>query len=138
MRKISISNLGSLPYDTEEAMNRLQVNFTLCGKQNKKVMITSSVPDEGKSFVSAHLWRLLAEAGNKVVLVDADIRRSVIRRRYQLTPEDGNNIGLAYYLSGQAELEEVIYSTDIPGAYIIPTFHTVVNPTILIQSELIS
>ena len=135
MRKISVSNLGSLPYDTEEAMNRLQVNFTLCGKQNKKVMITSSVPDEGKSFVSVHLWRLLAEAGNKVVLIDADIRRSVIRRRYQLTPEDGNSIGLAYYLSGQAELEDVIYATEIPGAFIIPTFHTVVNPTILIQSE---
>ena len=134
MKKLTLNNMGTLPYSTEEAMNRLLVNFGLCGKEYKKVIVTSSVPNEGKSFVAAQLWRLLAEAGNKVILVDADIRKSVIRSRYQLTTEDASPIGLAHHLAGQAELEDVIYSTNIRGGFIVPTFRTVANPAILLQS----
>ena len=134
MKKLTLNNMGALPYSAEEAMNRLLVNFGLCGKEYKKVIVTSSLPNEGKSFVATHLWRLLAEAGNKVILVDADIRKSVIRSRYQLTTEETNPIGLAHHLAGQAELEDVIYTTNIRGGFIVPTFRTVANPAILLQS----
>ena len=134
MKKLTLNNLSALPYSVEEAMNRLLVNFGLCGREYKKVIVTSSVPNEGKSFVVTHLWRLLAEAGNKVILVDADIRKSVIRSRYQLTTEEPNPIGLAHHLAGQADLEDVIYSTNIRGGFIVPTFRTVANPAILLQS----
>ena len=63
MKKIILNNMATLPYGAEEAMNRLLVNFGLCGKEYKKVIITSSLPNEGKSFVAAHLWRLLGERG---------------------------------------------------------------------------
>ena len=134
MKKLTINNMGTLPYSAEEAMNRLRVNFGLCGKQYKKVIVTSSLPNEGKSFVSMNLWRLLAEAGNKVILVDADIRKSVLRSRYQVTTDEVNPLGLAHHLAGQAELEDVIYSTNIRNGFIIPTFRTVANPAILLQS----
>ena len=135
MKKIILNNMNSLPYGAEEAMNRLLVNLGLCGKEYKKVIVTSSLPNEGKSFVASHLWRLMAEAGNKVILVDADIRKSVIRSRYQISTDEVNPAGLAHHLAGQAALEDVIYATNIRNGFIVPTFRTVVNPAILFQSS---
>ena len=81
MKTILLNHLEKLPYGAEEAMNRLRVNVGFCGDRFKKIIITSSTPNEGKSFVSSNLWRMLAEAGSKVVLVDADMRKSVMRSR---------------------------------------------------------
>ena len=140
MKKLTLNNLQGLPYSAEEAMNRLRVNFSFCGDHFKRIIITSSVPDEGKSFVSTNLWRLLSASGKKVVLVDADIRKSVLRSRYQIsyeTPDQAHEkfVGLSHYLAGQVELDEVIYETNMSDAYLIPTTHTVMNPTILLQNS---
>lgn len=135
MKILTLNGLVALPYDVEEALNRLRVNIGFCGKQYKKVIITSSTPNEGKSFISVHLWRLLAEAGNRVVLVDADLRKSVLRSRYQISAEDKNYLGLAHYLSEQAELQDVVYETNIENAFLVPTAYTVTNPVILLQSK---
>lgn len=133
MKTLKISNLEPLPYAAEEAMNRLRVNLGFCGDRFKKIIITSSTPNEGKSFVSMNLWRLLAEAGHNVVLVDADIRKSVLRSRYQIETSKDNFYGIAHYLAGQADLNDVIYKTNLDG-YMVPTSHTVTNPAILLQS----
>lgn len=140
MKKLTLQNLEHLPYSTEEALNRLRVNFNFCGDRFKKIIVTSSVPNEGKSFISANLWRLLAISGAKVVLVDADIRKSVLRSRYQISyakqkADDKGFTGLSHYLAGQVELDDVIYETNIPDAYMIPITHTVANPAILLQNQ---
>lgn len=135
MNTLTLKNLTTLPYDVEEALNRLRVNIGFCGKQYKKILITSSTPDEGKSFISVNLWRHLAEAGNRVVLVDLDLRKSVLRARYQIHSGDKDFLGVAHYLSDQAKLEDVVYETNLENAYFVPTASTVTNPTILLQSE---
>ena len=61
MNSLVIKNLPELPFAVEEAINQLRVNLGFCGDQIKTVMITSSVPNEGKSFVTIHLWKLMAE-----------------------------------------------------------------------------
>lgn len=76
--KIQLS-IPKLPYAVEEAMNRLRVNVKFCGKNTKRILITSSVPNEGKSMVSVQLWKMLSEAGFKTVLVDCDLRKSTLR-----------------------------------------------------------
>ena len=63
-----------LPYAVEEAMNRLRINVKFCGKNTKKIMLTSCLPNEGKSTVAVYLWKMLAEAGFPSVLVDVDLR----------------------------------------------------------------
>ena len=133
MKTLIMDNLDELPYGAQEALNRLRVNFGFCGKEYKKVLITSSVPDEGKSFVSVRLWKMLAEAGNSVVLVDADIRKSVIRSRHKMGT-DGQIWSLAHYLSGQAEMEDIVYATNVRNGYMVPTLYTVSNPAILLQN----
>ena len=104
MKSLTIKDKGTLPYASREALNRLRINFDFCGDQYKKVMITSSSPDEGKSFISFHLWRVLAESGRRVALVDADLRRSVMRIQHQLSAgtDAKKALGLAHYLAGNA------------------------------------
>ncbi len=136
MRHLVLNEITTLPYSVEEALNRLRVNFGFCGADNKKVMVSSSVPNEGKSFIAVQLWRLLAESGKKVVFVDADMRKSILRNRHRIRTEDGAaSQGLTYYLSGQASLEDVLYATNVPNGYMIPVMHTVSNPALLLQNE---
>lgn len=134
MKTLTLNNLDTLPYATEEALNRLRINFNFCGDRFKKVLITSSVPGEGKSFISMNLWRMLGESGRNVVLVDADIRKSMMRTRYRIGSKDGEFVGLSHYLAGSASLDDVLYATNLPGAYLLPTAHTVFNPSILLQN----
>ena len=136
MKSLTIKDKGTLSYASREALNRLRINFDFCGDQYKKVMITSSSPDEGKSFISFHLWRVLAESGRRVVLVDADLRRSVMRIQHQLSAgaDTKKALGLAHYLAGNATLEDVLYESDIENGFMVPTFRTVANPVLLLQN----
>ena len=55
MKKLNIE-FQELPYAVEEAMNRLRINIKFCGKNTRKILITSSMPNEGKSSVAINLW----------------------------------------------------------------------------------
>ncbi len=134
MKTILLNHLDKLPYGAEEALNRLRVNVGFCGDRFKKVIITSSVPNEGKSFISTNLWRMLAEAGLRTVLVDADMRKSVLRTRHQITA-GGEMLGLAHYLAGKGTLDEVLYETNVKNGYMLPTANVIMNPAILLQGE---
>lgn len=137
MKKLIASNSFSLEYATREALNRLRVNIGFCGKEYKKIIITSSTPNEGKSFISTNLAKMLAEAGSKVVFVDADLRKSVLRRSLGLSVEGSDTAehkGIVQFLAGHAELDEAVYSTETENLYMMPVFKTVENPALLLQS----
>ena len=76
MKAVKIENMPELPYAVEEALNRLRVNITFLGTDVRKIMVISTTPDEGKSFVAIQLWRQLADTGISSVLLDADMRKS--------------------------------------------------------------
>lgn len=135
MKYLTVSNIGELPYGAEEALNRLRVNVGFCGDMFKKIIVTSSVPNEGKSFISTNLWRMLAEGGTRTILVDADMRKSVLRTRHQLSYNGKEMLGLTHYLAGKAELDEVIYETNLENGYLLPTANVVMNPALLLQSD---
>ena len=69
-----------------------------------------------------------------VVMVDADLRASFTMSRLKFDTEGAVN-GLVHYLAGYCELEDVIYQTDIEGAYLIPIGDTVANPLPLLDSQ---
>ena len=115
MKELGI-NLPELPYAVEEAMNRLRINIKFCGNDTKKILMTSCLPNEGKSTVAIFLWKMLAEAGFPTAFVDVDLRNSVVRKRYDVYYNDETS-GLNHYLSGMAEYEDVVYKTNIPDAY---------------------
>ena len=78
LHKVVMDDLPELPYAVEEAINRLRVNISFLGSDIKTIMVTSTMPNEGKSFVSLHLWRQLAQAGIPTLFVDMDLRKSVM------------------------------------------------------------
>ena len=106
MNKLIIQNLPELPFDVEEAINQLRVNLGFCGDQIKTIMVTSSVPNEGKSFIAMQLWRMMAEVGTPSLLIDCDFRNSEMRRKYGLHSADKEKLmGAAHYLAGKTDVD---------------------------------
>lgn len=135
MNQLTIKRFPALTYAAREAINTLCTNLSFSGENIKKVMVTSSHASEGKSFVSMNLMRMLARLGKSVVLVDADLRRSMISARYGLSfLEPGKTRGLSHWLAGMVKAEQVIYATNIEGAYMVPIGREVSNPLPLLTS----
>ena len=88
--------------------------------------------DEGKSSVAFNLAKSMAEAGNKVVFVDTDLRKSVIAGRYKVSKATN---GLSHYLCGQCKLEEVTYATNVPNLSMIFSGPVPPNPAELIGNR---
>lgn len=135
MNKLSFQRFASLPYANQEAFNTLCTNVTFAGSNVKRIMVTSCQAAEGKTYVSMNIMRSMARLGYNVVLVDCDLRRSQIKSRFGMQVTAGDGLGMAHYLAGQCSLEDVLYETDIPGAYFVPIGHEVRNSLALLQDE---
>lgn len=120
-------------YRMTEGLNQLKTNLAFCGKDIKVITIISSVPNEGKSSVTFDLARTLADSGKKILVVDADLRKSVMSSKYHI---QGIDKGLSHYLTGQAEIEDIIYETEMEGLYITMAGPLSPDPTSLIDSDL--
>ena len=103
--KIRLSKYEVSDYNYIEAIKTLRTNLQFSGSSIRVVMFTSSIPNEGKSETSFQLAASLAQLGKHVLLIDADIRKSVTVSRYQLDHEVN---GLSQYLSSQVTKEEAI------------------------------
>ena len=130
MNKIKMDLTKELPYAVEESINRLRINVSFLGNEIKKIMVVSTMPNEGKSFVTLQMWRQMASAGIKSVFVDGDMRNSVI------VNEDGSEMkGLAHYLAEEFPLENVVYNTPLENGDIIPNVENIINPSMLLESD---
>lgn len=129
MKTIELIYDTSDNYFIKEAFNTLRTNLIFSGKSIKTVVITSCFAHEGKSTVSFELSRSLAEAGKRVLLIDADLRKSVMVTRH--TKERGV-CGLSQLLSGQVTLENAIYHTQTEGMDVMFAGPYPPNPTELI------
>ncbi|MBQ7850808.1 MAG: polysaccharide biosynthesis tyrosine autokinase [Clostridia bacterium] len=132
---VAINRFPELDFVSLEAMNSLCTNLSYCGKNIRKIMITSRYASEGKSYVSMNLMRTLARLGKTVVLIDADLRASGIQAHYQLHYGNEKRYGLSEYLSGHCELGDILYQTNVPNAYLIPAGYEAPNPLELLDTE---
>ncbi|MHC5861711.1 GumC family protein [Nostoc sp.] len=121
------------PYSSvNAAFEMLQINlgFTLSDKELKVIVVSSSVMNEGKSFVAANLAIATAQMGKRVLLIDADMRRP---RQHEMWQQP-NLIGLSNVLVGQATLaeatKEVVINVELLSSGMIPP-----NPAALLDSQ---
>lgn len=135
MEKLDITRFPKPDYVTSEGLNTLVTNLSYCGNDIRKIMVTSRHAGEGKSYVTMNLMRTLAGIGRRVVLVDTDLRASGIQANYRLRCESGRIMGLTEYLSGHCLLDDVLYKTNIPNAWMIPAGHEAPNPLQLLEKE---
>lgn len=134
MNRIEITHFPKLDYACNEAMNTLCTNLFYCGDNIRSVLVSSRHEQEGKSCISINMMRTIAGCGKRVVLVDADLRRSVLASRYKFSYEQRESAGLAEYLAGMCPLESILYETNLENAFIIPAGREVMNSLQLLSS----
>ena len=125
-------NKRELPYDVNEAMKLLRTNLQFYGKDKKVILLTSTVADEGKSTVSMNLCTSLAQLGSRVLLIDADMRKSVLASQALQGARDLP--GLSYLLAARSSLEEVLLATDVQDFHLILAGRVPPNPTELLSN----
>jgi capsular exopolysaccharide synthesis family protein len=97
----------------------------------RKVLITSTIPQEGKSMVAANLACTLAlRTQQRVLLLEGDLRRPSLSQEFGL----GRNPGLCEYLQGERALTKSIYHLESPGLWILPSGSANSNALELLQS----
>ena len=138
MNKIEFTRFAELDYTGDEALNTLCTNLTFAGDGVRKIMMTSCHASEGKSFITMNMMRTFARLGKRVVLVDADLRRSMLLTRYGGRVPKGVQFGLAHYLAGMCSAEDVLYETSVPGAYMVPVGREVNNSLSLLTTRKLS
>ena len=101
----------------------------------KKVLVTSTIAEEGKSLVSANLAAVLASRKrHRVLLIDGDLRRPVLADKFGL----GRLNGLAEWLQGESQAVTNIYHLEEPDFWLMPAGHPPTNPLELMQSGRLS
>ncbi len=110
-------------------LRQLQQNRPL-----KKVLITSTIPEEGKSLVSANLAGVLAQRKQKVLLIEGDLRRPTLSQQFGL----GRLAGLAEWLQSRQQTASNIYQLGGPGFWLMPAGDPPANPLELMQSGRLS
>ena len=133
MKNIQINDIKNANYSIRESFKALRTNFLFCGTEYKSVLITSCVKNEGKSTVSIELSKSLALSEKKVLLIDADLRKSMFASKY--TTNDGNISGLSEYLSGQAEYDDILFGTQNENLHLIFAGAVPPNPVELLGSQ---
>jgi capsular exopolysaccharide synthesis family protein len=145
----SASLLGAIALDTDsfskplltqidqqspraESFRQLRTNlqFANVAGNAKSVLVTSSIPGEGKSTMAANLAIAIAQAGQKVCLVDADLRRPSISEYFSL---DGN-AGVTTFLAGNADVSNLLQQWGPDQLYVLPAGQIPPNPSELLGS----
>jgi capsular exopolysaccharide synthesis family protein len=110
---------------------RVAINFSAPPETLKNLILTSCIPHEGKSFINHNIAASLAIDGNKTLLIDADLRRPVVHKRFNLP----NEIGLSNYLTSDIPLDSVIQPSFVDNLMIIPSGPISPNPAEILGSE---
>jgi succinoglycan biosynthesis transport protein ExoP len=147
-RVLRLPSLGHVPMIEEEGLRlikdistfsplmesyrslRTNINFAAVGTTVRSIVITSSVPAEGKSTTVANLAMAMALDNKRVIIVDADLRRPSQHKLFKID----SSPGLTDILVGTHDLEEVQRSTSVPGVSVIPAGSPPPNPAELLGS----
>ena len=116
---------------------RTMTDFAIVGQKSKSFMVTSTVQGEGKSYVCTNLAVAIAQAGEKVLLVDGDLRRSNLHKNFRVS----NAKGLSDFLAGGKNVDEIKHlaqTTDVPNLTILTCGPRPPNPAELLNTPRLS
>ena len=130
--QLTVDNLR-VPYGFEESIRTVRTRFEreAESKNSRIVLVTSTVPGEGKTTVAVNLAISLAQKKHKVLLVDGDMRHPSLNTTLQL---DERMEGLSGVLTGKAKVEDVIIRLPDSGLYVITAGNTTHRSTDLLSS----
>ena len=117
---------------SQEAYKALRTNLMFCGRDVQIIAVTSHWENEGKTTVVLNLARSLAELGKRVLVIDADMRKSVMAGRHTKAK---NPAGLSEILTGLVKLSDGLYSTQYENLHIIFSGKYPPNPVELLGGK---
>lgn len=114
-----------------EAYRTLRTNlqFSYFDKDLKKILITSAGPGEGKSTTAINLALTMAQAGNRVILIDCDLRKPTLHKKFKIS----NRFGLSNLIAENLKLADVIVQHN-PNFFIVPSGVIPPNPSEMLAS----
>ena len=116
MEKIRLKLPGNNDFFTQEAYKVLRTNLQFCGQEIKAIALTSCGENEGKTTVTLSIAKSFAEMGKRVLVIDADMRKSVMAGRNTDVKEPQ---GLSEVLNGLAKLGDCIYQIGNSSMHIL-------------------
>ena len=132
MNKIKVKLMGEENFFVQEAYKVLRTNLQFCGPNIQVIAVTSCHENEGKTTVSLQLAYSLAELGHRVLLIDSDLRKSVLAGR---NTNAKHVIGLSEYLTGLANFEDIICGTQYQALDLIFAGTYPPNPVELLSGQ---
>lgn len=110
---------------------RTNIRFSFAGSEIKTIAVTSCLPGEGKSTIISNLAVTMAKAGKSVVIVDCDLKKPSLHKKFLLS----NSQGLTNILVEDRLIEEVICNTSVQDVYVIPSGPIPPNSSELLGSK---
>lgn len=111
---------------------RTSVLLSAIDEPHRVVVVTSTLPGEGKTTIAINLAQALGQL-KRVLLVDADMRRPTVAKKLGREAEGGT--GLVEYLAGEAQMQDCIRTTDNPNVFVLPAGKRLNSPLELISSQ---
>lgn len=130
-RKLVVKNDPKSPVSEQYRTIRTNIQFSTVDNEIRTLMVTSSGPGEGKSTTAANLATVFAQQGNKVLLVDADMRKPTVHYTFSLM----NTFGLTTILTKQSDLHASATQIDSSNLYVLPCGPVPPNPAELLSSR---
>jgi len=123
---------GDLPPGFGEAMRavRTAVIFSSADEGARAIVVTSTAPGEGKTLISTNLAVALAQADQRTLVIDGDMRRPRVHGVFRRQQEPG----LSNVLVGTARMSDAVRMTQVPNLYVLPSGHIPPNPAELLGS----
>lgn len=116
-----------------EQFRQLRTSLSYLGinETHKRILITSSISGEGKSFIAVNLGISLALMNKKVVLIELDLRKPKLSEQFHMS----RNVGISNYLIGKMQIEDLVKTTGTENLYLIPSGPIPPNPSELISNN---
>jgi capsular exopolysaccharide synthesis family protein len=110
---------------------RTAVYFGQSGSVARTILITSPIPGDGKTTLASNLAIAMAQAGNRILLLDADFRKPTQHKIFEID----KRVGLSSVLAGEAGLDAAIHKTSVAGLDVLPCGPIPANPSEILNSQ---
>lgn len=133
MEEVTLIANSEAKSPVSEAYRTIRTNIkfsNIAGKELKTIMLTSAIPNEGKSTTISNLAVVMAQAGHSVVVCDCDFRNPTQHKIFNLT-----NKGLSNCVATGSNVMDIIQRTSIPNLYVLTSGPVAPNPSELLASQ---
>jgi tyrosine-protein kinase Etk/Wzc len=125
---LAVTNAAGLAIEALRSL-RTSLHFARLEAKNNILMISGPSPGVGKSFVSANLGAIMAQAGQKVLLIDADMRKGYLNKLFKISADNG----LSELLATRITSKDAIHPTEVDGLHVVPRGEIPPNPSELLM-----